>query len=219
MSLSSLVFPRQVWRWHPEQATSTPQRSLPPPRPPQAATVGWAEPPHLTLSRGWPAATGWTMGRTTGVWWGSSAPLRRWSEGVRRSKLRMGLPFWWCPTRSSPQATTSPVSPSRPKREKPTGTETVGITQPLTPSYISPLTDRRMIMLFCVFKYYFGKSKSWPLQIVLQYDIQVSDIERMLVSKVQEKINSSYSSRTTDYQQWWKEYWTSLLKDEYSYIA
>lgn len=42
----------QVWRWHPEQETSTPQRSSPPPRPPQAATTGWAEPPHRTSSLG-----------------------------------------------------------------------------------------------------------------------------------------------------------------------
>lgn len=92
----------QVWRWHPERETSTPQRSSPPPRPPPAATVGWAEPPHRTYSQGSPAAMAQFLGRTTGAWWDSLA-LQRKSEGVRRSKQRMVLPFWWYPFQSSAQ--------------------------------------------------------------------------------------------------------------------
>lgn len=43
----------------------------------------------------------------------------------------------------------------------------------------SSLMNWWIIMLFCGLKYYFGISKSRPLQIVLQYDIEVSDIKCM----------------------------------------
>lgn len=121
MAFASL--PAQVWRWPPGQETSTPQRLSPPPHPPQPATTGWAEPPHRTLSPGWPAAMAWFLEKTAEASWDSLAPLQRKNEGVRRSKLRMGLLFWWCPTRSWPRAITSPAPPFLPKREKPTGME------------------------------------------------------------------------------------------------